>query len=126
MGGSRENFGISVLVKPDFPLKMMFLKENQPKSAKNFPPAAGYSLNTFLTSFPLISAGGANFFGIKLPPHGRDPGGEVFNFPPMGETLGGKFFTSPPWGGPWGGSSKKLPPHAMGGKLEPWVEMVEL
>ena len=33
-------------------------------------------------------------FPEKLPPHGREAGGEVF--PSMGEGLGGSFFNSPP------------------------------
>ena len=89
----------------DFPLKIHFLKGKQLQNPKKFSLRRAVSWEPNYIDFPYCPPQARIFLG--------------YNFPPMGETLGGKFFTSPPWGGPWGGSSKKLPPHAMGGKLDP-------
>ena len=94
-----------------------FLKEKQLQNPKNFRLRRAVSCEQNFIDFPYC------------PPQARKILG--YNFPPMGETLGGEFFTSPPWGGPWGGSSKKLPPHAMGGNNDPcriqhWIRHIQL
>ena len=88
-----------------FLLKIHFLKEMQLQNPNFFRLRRAVSWEQNYIDFAYCPPQALKFWG--------------YNFPPMGETLGGKFFTSPPWGGPWGGSSKKLPPHAMGGKLDP-------